>query len=386
MDCKSAGGGAALGPCGQTNKLNFKITSDSNYLPPTPVAKPPPKAKAKTSSSKDQENRAPTPLSDAFREQIEQKYNIEGCNVGDIVFARIENDAANATIADQKRELEAQKKRSEDLQRQIDKLLARAPAPVVPIEDQAGEDGVEVNDATAALERENAELKKQLAKAKTGSAAAGAAGVAEPREPTPRPTGTAGTHFSIIAEMRLDSNRQDRAQFSTIQRNLRELFGNSRINWELPWAQVPAAAKAQLFAIARKHHPYLAEFQNDWATEEIVKQYVKNKRNNAYKKGYIDVPPKYAYLKENAAKRDPSKPRGKKASKPSKSGAIRADAAKDAQRRKARQPADRSRGESSKAKGKRAVRNIITSDDEDDQMADVDVSGARSPAGEDEWE
>ncbi|KAJ7206494.1 hypothetical protein GGX14DRAFT_457089, partial [Mycena pura] len=314
------------------------------------VAKAPPKAKAKTSSSKDQENRAPTPLSDAFREQIEQKYNIEGCSVGDI-FARIENNAANATIADQKRELEAQKKHSEDLQRQIDKLLARAPAPVVPIEDQAGEDGVE-----------------------------------ESREPTPRPTGTAGTHFSIIAEMRLDSNRQDHAQLSTIQRNLRELFGNSRINWELLWAQVPAAAKAQLFAIARKHHPYLAEFQNDWATEEIVKQYVKNKRNNAYKKGYIDVPPKCAYLKENAAKRDPSKPRGKKASKPSKSRAIRADAAKDAQRRKARQHADRSRGESSKAKGKRAVRNIST-DDEDDQMADVDVSGARSPAGEDEsWE
>ncbi|KAJ7234604.1 hypothetical protein C8J57DRAFT_156438 [Mycena rebaudengoi] len=120
----------------------------------------------------------------------------------------------------------------------------------------------------------------------------------------------------------LGGNREDRAGYKTIQRNLRDLVHNARIDWEIPWKDTPAAAKAALFEVARERHPYLAEFQNDWATEEIVKQYIKNKRNNAYKKEYITVPTKYAYLKANAAKRDPSAPRGKK------SRAKKVDAAK----------------------------------------------------------
>ncbi|KAJ7868166.1 hypothetical protein B0H13DRAFT_2064625 [Mycena leptocephala] len=74
-------------------------------------------------------------------------------------------------------------------------------------------------------------------------------------------------------------------------RTLRDLVLQARINWEVQWSEVPAASKAQLYAVARERHPYLARFTNDWATEEIVKQYIKNKRRHAYKNGWLEPPP-----------------------------------------------------------------------------------------------
>jgi hypothetical protein len=57
----------------------------------------------------------------------------------------------------------------------------------------------------------------------------------------------------------------------------------------------------------------LARFERDWATEEIVKQFVKNKRKNHYANGWLDVPEKYIHLKQNSMKRNPSRSRSKKA-------------------------------------------------------------------------
>jgi hypothetical protein len=64
---------------------------------------------------------------------------------------------------------------------------------------------------------------------------------------------------------------------------------------------------------ARDQHPYLRRFANDWATEELVKQYLKNRRGNHYANGWLDVPAKYDYLKANSQKRNPSGSRRKKA-------------------------------------------------------------------------
>lgn len=57
------------------------------------------------------------------------------------------------------------------------------------------------------------------------------------------------------------------------------------------------------FLKARERHPILGRYVNDWATEELVRQYIKNKRKHAYAKRYLDVPDKYNYLKNNASKR-----------------------------------------------------------------------------------
>jgi hypothetical protein len=48
----------------------------------------------------------------------------------------------------------------------------------------------------------------------------------------------------------------------------------------------------------------------------LVKQYTKNKRKNHYKNGWLDVPDKFSYLKDNASKRDPTGSRKKRALNP----------------------------------------------------------------------
>jgi hypothetical protein len=54
---------------------------------------------------------------------------------------------------------------------------------------------------------------------------------------------------------------------------------------------------------AREEAPYLKRFANDWATQALAMQLLKNKRAHSYRRGYLEVPERYAYLKETAAKR-----------------------------------------------------------------------------------
>lgn len=54
---------------------------------------------------------------------------------------------------------------------------------------------------------------------------------------------------------------------------------------------------------AREEAPYLKKFANDWATQALAMQLLKNKRAHSYRRGYLEVPERYAYLKETAAKR-----------------------------------------------------------------------------------
>ena len=53
----------------------------------------------------------------------------------------------------------------------------------------------------------------------------------------------------------------------------------------------------------------LDRYEQDWATEGLARQYLKNKRSYSYRQGVIDVPDKYQYLRGNAAQRSEA-PRG----------------------------------------------------------------------------
>lgn len=114
------------------------------------------------------------------------------------------------------------------------------------------------------------------------------------------------------------------------QRDLRDLVLRSQINWELPWGEIPASEKAKLFNVvstfdffwrlslkdgyqARERHPILARYANDWATADIVRRYMKNKRGHHYKNGWLDVPDKYTHLKRNSSRRNPEGSRIKRA-------------------------------------------------------------------------
>ncbi|KAF7972874.1 hypothetical protein HWV62_16656 [Athelia sp. TMB] len=131
----------------------------------------------------------------------------------------------------------------------------------------------------------------------------------------PKPDGVAGWTYSIQDEMGLTGKMGDKNydQYKAIQRYLHVLVFNARIDAELGWKQIPARDKATLFEVARDRIPFLARFEGDWATEDLVKQFLKNRRQNAYRKGYTEPPKRYAHLKENSLKRDPSGSRRKKA-------------------------------------------------------------------------
>jgi hypothetical protein len=117
----------------------------------------------------------------------------------------------------------------------------------------------------AALEDErakNAELRKRIEDLTDKPHDGHNAGVAV----IPRPHGTAGTNFSIQEAMGLSGSTKKYETYKGIQvrwagttcgrrrsyspqRNLRDLAMNARINWEVPWAQVPARDKAKLFEV-----------------------------------------------------------------------------------------------------------------------------------------
>ncbi|KAJ7879219.1 hypothetical protein B0H14DRAFT_2566823 [Mycena olivaceomarginata] len=391
-------------------------TPGSTRRPPVAKPKTEPGPRQGRKPKKQDENRPPSPVpkltekqSQALNEYLAKRYDAEGCNTADIVYARMENDAQRAKLTEQAAHLESEQKRSEDLARQLRELQAGlgdkpdasgtdpiehgnggpnidgpdsipgrnggATGPGASSSVEHGNGGAHGNDTadgnvdestgTAdALEKENTALKAKIARllAKDTSGAQG-----EPREPIARPGGTAGMHFSIQEAMGLAGSHADYEQYKAIQRskrNVRDLVLNARINWELPWKRIPVQQKASLFDIARKRHPYLAEFHNDWATEELVKQFIKNRRNNAYKNEWIPVPAQYGYLKANTSKRDRSAPRGRQ-NKLAQAGA----ASKAAEKKKTAAPAGKRAKISSKSKGKKKA--VV---DSEDDTADDDAS------------
>jgi hypothetical protein len=114
---------------------------------------------------------------------------------------------------------------------------------------------------------------------------------------------------------------------------------------------------------ARGRHPILAKYANDWATEEIVKQFVKNKRRYAYRNGWLDVPEKYKYLKTNSAKCDPSASRKRRTVATGSTGAAKVSVAiKKAA--KAKKIKSKSSGSKSGSRGK--GKQVVVSDEEED--------------------
>lgn len=96
--------------------------------------------------------------------------------------------------------------------------------------------------------------------------------------------------------------------------------------WEKTWANIPEEDKAKVYRVARLQIPFLARFRNDWATAAIARQYCSNLRADAYRRGELVVDPKWAYLKENAAKRKSGSRR--------KRAFIEAEAAEPARKKK----------------------------------------------------
>ncbi|THU81295.1 hypothetical protein K435DRAFT_873507 [Dendrothele bispora CBS 962.96] len=135
----------------------------------------------------------------------------------------------------------------------------------------------------------------------------------------PKPKGQAGKDYSLQVKMGLSKSTKGRLRYNSILRSVRDAVSESRIAWQKAWSEISASEKAILFTVLtvhirqlRERHPILARFENDWATEAMVRQYMKNKRKTHYAQGSLMVAEKYGHLKENSAKRDQSKSRKRK--------------------------------------------------------------------------
>jgi hypothetical protein len=117
-----------------------------------------------------------------------------------------------------------------------------------------------LEDALAKERADNVELRKEL------EAELQMAKNKEDHVMIPRPKGSAGTHFSIQEAMGLSGSTKKYDTYKAIQvrrgwrgwepyadillqRNLRDLMLNARINWEVCWAKIPCKDKGILFEI-----------------------------------------------------------------------------------------------------------------------------------------
>jgi len=84
-----------------------------------------------------------------------------------------------------------------------------------------------------------------------------------------------------------------------IQREVHSLTIQAGLDCADDFKNQPAAQLGLVYKLAREMFPVLERFPNDWATAEMVKQYLYNKRKNSVKKGYI--PPREERLKKARA-------------------------------------------------------------------------------------
>ncbi|KAJ7310836.1 hypothetical protein DFH08DRAFT_1088007 [Mycena albidolilacea] len=277
---------------------------------------------------------------DPYSDAMDSKFEIiDNDKTQEIVFLRQSHDLADLKI------LETQAA-NEALQKELDKLKSAAAA--------GARFAQEKNPLLEELEKAqaaNATLRKKV------QALADKQRIhdvdSDVNENVPRPAGSAGNNFNIQNEMGLGGNTNDREQYLAIMRNMHDLTHQASINWEQPWAKTPAGAKEKLFAVARERHPILKHYENDWATEELVKQYIKNKRCHGYRKGFLERPAQYDYLKTNSAKRNPSAPRGPRV-------AVR----------QSKKVAEKKAAAKAKGKSKAKLRTKQVVEDDDESMSD----------------
>ncbi|KAJ4467644.1 hypothetical protein C8J55DRAFT_38973 [Lentinula edodes] len=126
----------------------------------------------------------------------------------------------------------------------------------------------------------------------------------------PKPKGQAAKDFNLCVRMGLSKSTKGLQSYNTLIRNTHRAVHESRIPWDkYEWKDIAAADKALLFAIMRERDTILKRFENDWASECLVRQYVKNLRGKGFRSKTVQRSAKYDYLAANSAQRDPSKSR-----------------------------------------------------------------------------
>ncbi|KAF9566547.1 hypothetical protein CPC08DRAFT_719872 [Agrocybe pediades] len=145
--------------------------------------------------------------------------------------------------------------------------------------------------------RAEAEAAKAAASAAQAAAAAAASAAASSMsaqsagggaiEPIHKPKGEAGNGFCLVEVMRLDGTEENLEMFRSIKRSVRAFAIKAGIDFTKDYRKVETERLLMVFKAVRHAHPYMStdRFPNDWATGEILKQYLKNYRRYAVKRG-----------------------------------------------------------------------------------------------------
>ncbi|KAJ7055626.1 hypothetical protein C8F01DRAFT_1087923 [Mycena amicta] len=237
------------------------------------------------------DNAAFTRKYEYFQKELFKRYEVEEGNTLAIVEAQRENEAQAEKIAEAQAEIARLK--AEVASGRLEKGSA-----VDGDEDEdADESESESAKEIARLRAENARLKQQQPSAPSDQ---DKTHITDPADGT-----------RLIARMRFNAqNPEDKLQYNAILRSVQEIVIQVQMPWHKDWRQIPSQFKTDAYTLARTRQPYLARFEDDWATQEIICQYIHNRKTTAYRKGLLARPEKYKHCKANAAKRDQTKPRG----------------------------------------------------------------------------
>ncbi|KAH9930111.1 uncharacterized protein B0H18DRAFT_995267 [Fomitopsis serialis] len=103
-------------------------------------------------------------------------------------------------------------------------------------------------------------------------------------EVIPKPRGSGGQDYKVRVEMGLAN---EKSLYLAIMRTIRDLHQNPVV-------------LGKLFRAAEEKHPYLQRFECSWATADLVKQYIRNRRKDAVAKGYMEPRAKRAAAHQQA--------------------------------------------------------------------------------------
>ncbi|KIM87081.1 hypothetical protein PILCRDRAFT_4301 [Piloderma croceum F 1598] len=98
-------------------------------------------------------------------------------------------------------------------------------------------------------------------------------------EMIPKPKGSVGeTGFSLIAAMKLDKqNPKDKTLYNDILACVRTLAIGAGIDLSCKYKDQSITKMAKLMLAAKEVEPYLAKFEDNWATGQILRQYINGK-------------------------------------------------------------------------------------------------------------
>ncbi|EJD42288.1 hypothetical protein AURDEDRAFT_126516 [Auricularia subglabra TFB-10046 SS5] len=103
-----------------------------------------------------------------------------------------------------------------------------------------------------------------------------------------RPKGSAGNGFSLRTEMQLDNNQQ---LYKRIQRTVRRCVDKAALNEAHGIRKQDTIKLCNVYKAARELQPRLKRFVNDWATAEMVKLLLRNRRQYAARRARREESP-----------------------------------------------------------------------------------------------